>query len=142
MTLRSLSALTRARHSDEDSTTKLLRPSAFVDHLDTARATAICAVVAINFFGTMRKPIRRRKRALPLMLAEMTLASWETVARRTLLIARNTCSPAEYKRMVIEKAAAFQSSTLAVMSGRGTRAVLAPWHLRATANAKRLRRKR
>jgi hypothetical protein len=44
--------------------------------------------------------------------------------------------------MVIEKAAALQRSTLAMISGRGKRAVLAPWHLRATANAKRLRRKR
>jgi hypothetical protein len=90
----------------------------------------------------MLKSAHRRKRALPLMMTELMLASWETIARRTLMIAQNTCSPAEYKRMVIEKAAAFQSSTLAAMSGRGTRAVLAPWLLRATANAKRLRRKR
>ncbi len=90
----------------------------------------------------MRKSVHRPKRALPLMMTEMMLASWETIARRTLMIARSTCSPAEYKRMVIEKATAFQYSTLAAMSGRGTRAVLAPWHLRVTANAKRLRRKR
>jgi hypothetical protein len=76
------------------------------------------------------------------MMTEMMLASWETMGRRTLMIAQNTCSPAEYKRMVVEKAAAFQSSTLAAMSGRGTRAVLSPWHLRAMANAKRLRKKR
>ena len=90
----------------------------------------------------MRKSVRRRKRALLLMMTEMMLASWETVTRRTLMIARDTCTPAEYRRMVIEKVAALQRSTLAVMSGRGTRAVLAPSHLRATANAKRLRRKR
>jgi len=76
----------------------------------------------------MRKPIRRRKRPLPLMMTEMMLASWETIARRTLMIARDTCTPAEYRRMVIEKVAALQRSTLAGMSGRGTRAVLAPWH--------------
>ena len=75
------------------------------------------------------------------MMTEIMLASWETMARRTLMIAQNTCSPAEYKRMVIEKAAALQHSTLAVMLGRGTRAVLAPWQLRAAANAKRLRRR-
>jgi hypothetical protein len=90
----------------------------------------------------MRKSLRRRNRALPLMMTEMMLASWETMARRALMIAQNTCSPAEYERMVVEKAAAFQSSTLAAMSGRGTCAVLSPWHLRAMANAQRLRRKR
>jgi hypothetical protein len=62
------------------------------------------------------------------MMTEMMLASWETIARRTLMIARDTCTPAEYRRMVIEKVAALQRSTLAGMSGRGTRAVLAPWH--------------
>ena len=90
----------------------------------------------------MRKSIHRRKRGLPLMMTQMMLASWETIARRTLMIAQSTCTPAEYKRMFNEKAAALQSSTLAVMSGRGTQAMLAPWHLRATANAKRLRRER
>ena len=44
--------------------------------------------------------------------------------------------------MANEKAAALQRSTLAVMSGRGAKAVLAPSHRSATANAKRLRRKR
>jgi hypothetical protein len=76
------------------------------------------------------------------MMTEMILASWETIARRTLMMAQNSCTPAEYKRMAMEKAAALQRSTFAVMSGRGTRGVLAPWHRRATANAKRLRRKR
>jgi hypothetical protein len=76
------------------------------------------------------------------MMTEMMLASWETIARRTLMIAQDTCTPAEYSRMAMEKAAALQRSMLAVMSGRGARAVLAPWHHRATANAKRLRKKR
>jgi len=40
----------------------------------------------------------------------------------------------------MEKAAAMQLSALAVMGGRGKRQALAPWHKRATANAKRLRR--
>ena len=143
ITLRSLSALTRARRLRRRLPPRdCAGPERFVEHLDTARPTATYAVVTINFFGTMRKPIRRRKRALPLMIAEMMLVSWETIARRTSMIARDTCTPAEYRRMVIEKVAALQRSTLAVMSGRGTRAVLAPWHLRATANAKRLRRRR
>jgi hypothetical protein len=48
---------------------------------------------------------------------------------------------AEYQRMVTEKAAAVQLSASAVMGGRGKRQALAPWHKRAIANAKRLRRK-
>jgi hypothetical protein len=90
----------------------------------------------------MRKSTRWRKRGIPSMMTEMMLASWETIARRTLMIAQDTCTPAEYSRMAMEKAAALQRSMLAVMSGRGARAVLAPWHHRATANAKRLRKKR
>jgi hypothetical protein len=124
-------------------TTSTARPEAILEHLDTARPTATCAVVTNQPpFGIMRKSVRRRNRGIPSMMTEMMLVSWETMARRTLMIAQNACGPAEYKRMVIEKAAAFQSSTLAAMSGRGMRAVLAPWHLRAAANAKRLRRKR
>jgi hypothetical protein len=75
------------------------------------------------------------------MMAELALASWETIARRTAMIARGACTPAEYQRMVMEKAAALQQSALAVMTGRGKKAALRPWHRRATANARRLRRK-
>jgi len=72
------------------------------------------------------------------MMAELAMASWETVARRTAMIARGACSPTEYQRMVIEKAAALQQSAMAVMTGRGKKAALRPWHRRATANARRL----
>jgi hypothetical protein len=75
------------------------------------------------------------------MMAELARASWETIARRTAMIARGACTPAEYQRMVMEKAAALQQSALAVMTGRGEKAALRPWHRRATANARRLRRK-
>jgi hypothetical protein len=75
-------------------------------------------------------------------MAELMMASWETIARRSLMMVQGTCSPAEYRRMAIEKAAALRQSAMAVMSGRGQTAVLAPWHKRATANARRLRRKR
>jgi len=75
------------------------------------------------------------------MMAELAVASWETIARRTAMIARGGLTPAEYQRMVIEKATALQQSAIAVMTGRGKKAVLAPWHKRATANARRLRRK-
>jgi hypothetical protein len=89
----------------------------------------------------MKKLIRRRARTFPLMMAELAMASWETIARRTSMIARGTCSPAEYQRMIIEKAAALQQSAVAAMTGRGNKAALRPWHKRATANARRLRRK-
>ena len=82
-----------------------------------------------------------RRRTLPLMMAELMMASWETIARRTAMIAGGTCTPAEYQRMAMEKAAALQQSAIAIMSGRGKKAALAPWHKRATANARRLRRK-
>ena len=69
------------------------------------------------------------------------MASWETIARRSAMIARGTCTPAEYQRMVMEKAAALQQSAIAAMTGHGKKASLDPWHKRATANARRLRRK-
>jgi hypothetical protein len=75
------------------------------------------------------------------MMADLVMASWETIARRTAMIARGACTPAEYQRMVTEKAAALQQSAIAVMTGSGKKAALRPWHKRATANARRLRRK-
>jgi hypothetical protein len=76
-----------------------------------------------------------------MMMAELTVASWETIARRTLMMAQGACSVAEYQRMAAEKMAAVQISTAALMGGRGHAAVLAPFVVRARANAKRLRRK-
>ena len=84
---------------------------------------------------------RRRTRSFALLMAELAMASWETIARRTALIARGACTPAEYQRMMIEKAAALQQSAMAVTTGRDKKAALRPWHKRATANARRLRRK-
>jgi hypothetical protein len=90
--------------------------------------------------------IRKRKAAaLPLMaLTNLTLASWETIAHRTMLMAGNKCSPAEYQRMVSEKAQAAMLSGFKLFSSGGRASMtslLAPWLSRATANAKRLRRK-
>ncbi len=97
---------------------------------------------------TTRNPPRRRKSAspltLPLMLGEMALASLETIARRSWMMAQGRCSAAEYRRMVVEKAAAAQASAAVLARPPGKRqaeAVLAPWRRRVTANAKRLRRK-
>ena len=89
----------------------------------------------------MKRSARRRTRSLPLMMTELAMASWETIARRSTMIARGALSAAEYQRMVLEKAAALQESALAMMTGRGKKAAIAPWHKRATANARRLRRK-
>lgn len=79
------------------------------------------------------------------MIAELMLASWETMARRTWMMSQGSCSPAEYRRMVREKAQAAGLSGLALaFPGRRdiAAACLAPWHRRATANARRLRRKK
>ena len=92
----------------------------------------------------MRRRKRRVPTPLPLLFVELTLASWETIARRMLMIANGTCPPAEYARMVMEKATAAQRTALA-LSGKRTRrnprSVIGPWHRGATANAKRLRKR-
>ena len=79
--------------------------------------------------------------SLTLAMARLTAASWETIWRRTSLMARGACSPAEYRRMTAEKVAAVQTATRALMRGKGQAAMLAPFISRAGANAKRLRRK-
>jgi hypothetical protein len=76
-----------------------------------------------------------------MMMAQLAVASWETIARRTLMMAQGVCTAAEYRRMAAEKVAAVQISAAAIMRGRGQAAVLAPFVVRARANAKRLRRK-
>lgn len=96
---------------------------------------------------TTRKRPRRRKAAsplvLPLMLGEMALASLETIARRSRMMAQGRCPAAEYRRMVVEKADAAQASLAALVrpASARPRRVLSPWHRRVTANAKRLRKK-
>ncbi|WP_158932616.1 hypothetical protein [Acidisphaera sp. S103] len=84
---------------------------------------------------------KRRSSTLPAMMTQLTLASWETIYRRSLMMAQGTCSAAEYQRMVVEKVAAMQASALALLTGRGNAAVLAPYLVRSRANARRLRRK-
>ncbi len=78
--------------------------------------------------------------ALPMMMARLTMASWETIIRRSLMMAQGTCTPAEYQRMAAEKVAAVQTSMMALARGRSQAAVLAPFVSRTRANAKRLRR--
>jgi hypothetical protein len=76
-----------------------------------------------------------------MMMARLTMASWETVWRRSLMMAQGTCTPAEYRRMTAEKAAAVQMSMGALMRGRGHTALLAPFVNRTLANVRRLHRK-
>jgi hypothetical protein len=75
------------------------------------------------------------------MVTQLTFSSWETIYRRSLMMAQGTCSVAEYQRMVMEKAAAMQASTLALVTGRGGAAAVAPYLVRSRANARRLRGK-
>lgn len=89
--------------------------------------------------------IRKRKAAsLPMAMAKLTLASWETISRRMMMMAQNKVSPAEYQRMVSEKAQAAMLSGFKLFSSGGRASMsslLAPWLSRATANAKRLRKR-
>jgi hypothetical protein len=87
----------------------------------------------------MRKRTRRVS-ALPVMIAQLSMASWETIFHRTMMMAQGTCSPAEYRKMMTEKAAAMRASTRAVALRKGNKAVLTPFIWRARGNAKRLRR--
>ncbi len=77
---------------------------------------------------------------LPMMMAELTAASFETIWHRTALMMSGECTVVEYERMVSEKMLATQLATAALMSGDSAEAVLRPFHKRATANAKRLRK--
>lgn len=90
----------------------------------------------------MKTRRRRPKAPSPFLFAELFLASCETVARRTWMMSRGTCSAAEYARMSREKAEAAAASGLAMARGASASAVLAPWKKRAAANARRLRRKK
>ena len=88
----------------------------------------------------MKNPSVYAPFALPLMMAQLTAASWETIMRRGLMMAQGSCSATEYHRMAAEKAAALHASAIALLSGRGQTAALAPFVSRARANARRLRR--
>lgn len=79
-----------------------------------------------------------------LAMAELAVASWETIMWRSWSILTGTCSPQEYRRMTTEKALAAWGTGLVLM-GAGPGATLgqalAPWRRRAKANARRLRRR-
>lgn len=77
-------------------------------------------------------------------MTTLTLASWETITRRMLLISQNQCSESEYLRMMNEKAEAAMKTGLTMMFSFGQASMsslMAPWLSTATANAKRLRKR-
>jgi 7-cyano-7-deazaguanine synthase in queuosine biosynthesis len=78
---------------------------------------------------------------LPVMMAQLAAASWETILRRTLMMVQCTCTAAEYRRMAAEKVTAMHTSMSAATGWRGQTAVLAPFVNRTRANVLRLRRK-
>jgi hypothetical protein len=88
----------------------------------------------------MRKTTRNSSYLLPVMMARLTAASWETILRRSLMMVQGTCTAAEYQRMTLEKVAAMQKSMAAVTAGRGHAAVWAPFVNSTRANVRRLRR--
>ncbi len=77
---------------------------------------------------------------LPMMMAELTVASFETIWHRSALMMSGECTLGEYQRMVSEKMHATHLATAALISGDSPEAVLSPFHKRATANARRLRK--
>lgn len=92
----------------------------------------------------MSRPTNASVLALPTMMAQLGMASFEVIARRTLMMATGNCSPAEYQRMMHEKTAAMTNTVMHFATSCGqasAESLLAPWHSGATANVKRLRGK-
>jgi hypothetical protein len=76
------------------------------------------------------------------MMTELAISSFDTILKRTGMILSGTCTAGEYHRMVREKAEAAQASLRTLTTGSADiGALLAPWHRRAKANARRLRRR-
>lgn len=118
-----------------------------VTRTSPARITGLDGALRINvhldYLSVMRSRKRRPARSAAVMMTELAWASWVTITRRTLMVAQSTCTPAEYHRMVREKAAAALETSRLLSSPKGASAaaLLKPWHSRATGNAKRLRRR-
>lgn len=123
------------------SETHYLRPLIAPANFPAIRPRSRTGILRRRFVHLTFNGMTKSNRNLPTMMTQLTLASWETIYHRTLMMALGTCSAAEYQRMVMEKAAAMQASTLALMTGRGHEAALAPYLVRSRANARRLRRK-
>ena len=96
---------------------------------------------AIAAYDSIMKNFNVYDWSYPRMMARLSIASWETIFHRSVMIANGTCTAAEYMRMVEEKTAAVQASTVALMTGRGQAAMVAPFLVRARRNANRLRKR-
>ena len=77
--------------------------------------------------------------AFPKMMAQLTLASWDTIGHRIVLIAQGACTMSEYQLMASEKVEALQLSTLALLAGCSQEEMVKPYLQRAQNNASRLR---
>ena len=88
----------------------------------------------------MKRQTRRAAAPRPLLLAELTVFSWEAMARRASMMMQGTCTAAEYQRMMFEKMRAAQRSAVAILLDQGVGAALAPWHRAARTNVRRLRK--
>ena len=90
-------------------------------------------------------PRPKRSRRLPEILSPEEVAllidSACNLFHRTMLMAQGSCTAAEYQRMVAEKIGDVEMAAVALMTGRGQKAALAPFVRAARANAKRLRRR-
>jgi len=75
----------------------------------------------------------------PLLLTDLSIASWETIMHRTRMMADGSCTIGEYQRMATEKLAAMQSAAIALATGQGHVAAVQPFLSEARANARRLR---
>ena len=90
-----------------------------------------------------RKRKRKTPLPLPLLLFELGMASGETIARRSWMMAQGRCSARERRRMIEEKSAAALAGLAVIANPQADlAALLRPWHKAATANAKRLRQRR
>lgn len=74
----------------------------------------------------MKRQTRRAAAPRPLLLAELTVFSWEAMARRASMMMQGTCTATEYQRMMLEKMRAAQLS-----AGRyySIKASAPRWHL-------------
>jgi hypothetical protein len=77
--------------------------------------------------------------AFPQMMAQLALASRETIGHRIVLIAQGACTMSEYQLMAAEKVEALQLSTLALLTGCSQEEIVKPYLQRAQNNAARLR---
>ena len=104
------------------------------------------SVSNLFFMKKTRRPFRRESHVfqavrLPAMMTEMMFSAFETIARRSWMLAQGKCSPTECARMVLEKQQALALSGFALLRGASATSIWAPFHRGVTANAKRLRRK-